>query len=72
MLHNDRLVHGTWRTRHEAKELGVAGLEPFFRTSELRLELGVSFVAERTFSRGLSEPDVARRLAPLSTLVHVH
>jgi len=50
----------------------VAGVEPFYRTMELWAELGVSFVAEQTFFRGVSEPDVARRLANRSVLVNVH
>ncbi len=72
VLPKDRLVHGIWRTRARAFELGEPGIEPFYRTMELWLELGVSFVAEQTFYRGVSEPDVARRLAPRSVLVNVH
>ncbi len=72
VLHNDGLVHGAWRTLDRATELGVPGLEPFYRTMELWLGLGVSFVADHTFARGRSEPDVARRLAPFASLVHVH
>ncbi len=72
VLHKDRLVHGVWRTGARAFELGEAGVEPFYRTMELWLELGVSFVAEQTFYRGVSEPDVARRLAPRSVAVNVH
>ena len=72
VLHKDQLVHGIWRTRGRAMNLGAPGVEPFFRTMELRSELGVSFVAEQTFYRGVSEPDVARRLAPRSVLVNVH
>ncbi len=72
VLHKDRLVHGIWRTRGRAMELGETGVEPFYRTMELWLELGVSLVAEQTFYRGVSEPDVARRIAPRSILVNVH
>jgi len=72
VLHKDRLVHGIWRTRDRATELGARGVEPFYRTMELWLELGVSFVAEQTFYRGVSEPDVARRLAARAVLVNVH
>lgn len=72
VLHKDRLVHGMWRTRGRATELGESGVEPFYRAMELWLELGVSFVADHTFYRGVSEPDVARRIAPLSVLVNVH
>jgi hypothetical protein len=72
VLHKDQLVHGIWRTRGRAMELGATGVEPFYETMEAWLELGVSFVAEQTFYRGVSEPDVARRLAPRSLLVHVH
>ncbi len=72
VLHKDQLVHGIWRTRDRALELGAPGVEPFFRTMELWLELGVSFVAEQTFYRGVSEPDVARRLAPHGVIVNVH
>jgi hypothetical protein len=72
VLHKDRLVHGIWRTRARAFELGGAGIEPFYRTMELWLEFGVSFVAEQTFYRGVSEPDVASRLAPRSVMVNVH
>ncbi len=72
VLHKDQLVHGMWRTRGRAMDLGAPGVEPFFRTMELWSELGVSFVAEQTFYRGVSEPDVARRLAPRCFLVNVH
>ncbi len=72
VLSKDRLVHGIWRTRARAFELGPPGIEPFYRTMELWLQHGVSFVAEQTFYRGVSEPDVARRLAPWSVLVNVH
>jgi predicted kinase len=72
VLHKDQLVRGIWRTRQRATELGAPGVEPFYKTMEAWLELGVSFVAEQTFYRGVSEPDVARRLAPRSLLVHVH
>ena len=71
-LHKDRLVHGMWRTRGRAMEFGESGVEPFYRTMELWLELGVSFVAEQTFYPGVSEPDVAKRIAPRSVLVNVH
>ena len=37
---------------------------------ELWASLGVSFVAEQTFYRGVSEPDVALRLAPRCVLVN--
>ncbi len=72
VLHKDHLVHGMWRTRDRAMDLGAPGVEPFYRTMELWLELGVSFVAEQTFYRGVSEGDVARRLADRSVLVNVH
>jgi hypothetical protein len=72
VLHKDSLVHGIWRTHARAFELGEAGIEPFYRTMELWLELGVSFVAEQAFRRGVSEPDVASRLAPRSVPVNVH
>lgn len=72
VLHNGELVHGSWRTIDQALELGVSGLEPFYQTLELWLELGVSFVADHTFERGVSEPDIARRLAPRAFLVNVH
>ncbi len=72
LVHKDRLVHGIWRTRDRALDLGTAGVEPFYRTMELWAELGVSFVAEQTFYRGVSEPDVAQRLAPRCVLVNVH
>ncbi len=39
---------------------------------ELWAELGISFVAEQTFYRGVSEPDVTRRVAPRCVLVNVH
>ncbi len=72
MLHKDRLVHGRWRTLDKATELGESGVEPFFRSMELWIEAGISFVAEQTFYPEVSESDVARRLAPRSTLVNVH
>ena len=53
-------------------QLGPSSVEPFYRSMELWLESGISFVAERTFFPGVSEPDVARRLRPFATLVHVH
>ena len=72
VLHKDRLVHGRWRTLDKASDLGESGVEPFFRSMELWIEVGISFVAEQTFYPGVSESDVARRLAPRSTLVNVH
>ncbi len=72
VLHKDQLVHGRWRTLDQATELGVGGVELFYRSMELWLELGVSFVAEQTWYRGVSEPDVRARLAPHATLVQVH
>jgi hypothetical protein len=39
---------------------------------ELWIEAGISFVAEQTFYRGVSEADVARRLAPVTFLFNVH
>lgn len=72
VLHNDALCHGIWRTRDRAMELGPASVEPFYKSMELWLESEISFVAERTFFPGVSEPDVARRLTPLASLVHVH
>lgn len=72
VLHKDRLVHGRWRTLNRAAELGAAGVEPFFRTMELWIDAGISFVAEQTFYPEVSESDVAKRLGPWSTLVNVH
>jgi predicted kinase len=71
-MHKDQLVHGMWRTRGRALELGAPGVEPFYETMELWASLGISFIAEQTFYRGVSEPDVARRLAPKCVLVNVH
>jgi hypothetical protein len=39
---------------------------------ELWLSHGISFVAEQSFFRGVSEPDVAGRLAAHAVLVNVH
>ena len=72
VLHKDLLVHGRWRTLDRATELGGGGVELFYRSMELWLDLGVSFVAEQAFYRGVSEPDVASRLAPCATVVLVH
>jgi len=72
ILHKDDLVHGVWRTLGRGTELGARGVELFYATMELWLNLGVSFVADHTFYRGVSEPDVAARLAPLAELVAVH
>ena len=72
VLHKDRLVHGRWRTLGQATDLGASGVEPLFRSMELWIEAGISFVAEQTFYPEVSELDVARRLAPRSTLVNVH
>lgn len=72
VLHKDGLVHGTWRTRNRAMELGAPGVEPFYRTMELWLDEHVSFVADHTFYRGISEPDVARRVASGAEVVYVH
>lgn len=72
VLHKDQLVHGRWRTLGRASDLGASGIQPFFETMETWARAGISFVAEQTFYPGVSEPDVTRRLRPLSTLVHVH
>ena len=71
-LNKDDLVHGVWRTKLRAFELGLAGVELFYLTMELWLRGGISFVADQTFVRGVSEPDIAARLAPRSALVNVH
>lgn len=72
VVHKDELVHGIWRTRDRALEIGATGVEPFYRTMELWADLGISFVAEQTFYRGVSEPDVAQRIAHRCVLVNVH
>lgn len=72
VLHKDELVHGRWRTLDRATELGVGGVELFYRSMTLWLDLGLSFVAEQTWYRGVSEPDVKARLAPHATVVQVH
>jgi hypothetical protein len=72
VLHKDRLVHGRWRTLDRATELGESQIEPFFRSMELWIETGISFVAEQTFYPEVSESDVATRFAPWSSLVNVH
>ena len=65
-------MHGAWRTRDRALELGAPAVEPFFRTLELWLTEGVSLVADHTFQRGVSESDVAERVGSRSELVYVH
>jgi hypothetical protein len=72
VLHKDSLVHGRWRTLEQATELGTSGIEPFYRSMELWIEAGISFVAEQTFYPEVSEADVTGRLAPQSFLVNVH
>jgi RNase adaptor protein for sRNA GlmZ degradation len=72
VLHKDQLVHGVWRTLGRGTELGLRGVEIFYRTMETWLESGTSFVADQTFYRGVSEADVAARLAPRARLLHVH
>jgi chloramphenicol 3-O-phosphotransferase len=72
VVHKDRLVHGTWRTLERALNLGVSGVELFYRTMELWADLGVSFVADQTFYRGVSEPDIERRLSGRAVVVQVH
>jgi len=72
VLHKDRLVHGRWRTLERATELGSSGVEPFYRSMELWINAGISFIAEQTFYAEMSEADVAKRLAPRSTLINVH
>ena len=72
VLHKDQLVHGRWRTLDRAMDLGEPGVQPFFRSMELWIEAGISFVAEQTFFPNVSESDVGRRLAPRSNLVNVH
>ena len=71
VLHKDQLVHGRWRTLDRAMDLGEPGVQPFFRSMELWIEAGISFVAEQTFFPNVSESDVGRRLAPRSNLVNV-
>jgi hypothetical protein len=72
LLNKDDLVHGVWRTRRRAFELGLDGAELLYATMELWLTRGVSFIADHTFPRGVAEPDVAARLAPGATLVHIY
>jgi hypothetical protein len=72
VLSKDQLVHGVWRTHRRGFNLGAAGVEPFYTTMELWLSNGISFVADQTFVRGVSEPEVAARLAPRALLVNVH
>ncbi len=72
VLHKDRLVHGRWRTLDRATELGQSGVDPFFRSMELWIAAGISFVAEQIFYPKVSEADVASRLSSRSTVVNVH
>lgn len=72
VLHKDSLVHGRWRTLERGTELGRSGVEPFYRSMELWADAGISFIAEQTFYPEVSEADVAKRLAPRSTLFNVH
>jgi len=72
VLHKDRLVHGRWRTLETATRLGESGVELFYRSMELWIEMGISLVVDFTFFPVIGESDVVRRLAPHSTLINVH
>jgi hypothetical protein len=72
VVSKDLLVHGVWRTHRRGFNIGAPGVEPFYATMELWLSNGISFVCDQTFVRGVSEPDVAARLAPHAVLVNVH
>jgi hypothetical protein len=72
VIHKDRVREGMWRSSREARDLGLAPVELFYATLEGWLGHGASALGDMTFERGVSEPDVARRLAPLADLVNVH
>lgn len=71
-LSKDLLVKGVWRTRRRASELGPPGVELFYTTMEAWLALGISFVADHTFPKGIGDRDVRRRLGPRGLVVNVH
>ena len=70
-LNKDDLVHGVWRTHRRAFELGLDGIELFYATMEFWLSRSISFIADNTFVRGVSEPDVAARLGVSTRLVRL-
>ena len=72
VLHKDRLVHGRWRTLETATRLGESGVEQFYRSMEMWIEMGISLVVDFTYFPVIGESDVVRRLAPHSTLINVH
>jgi predicted kinase len=48
------------------------GVELFYATVEALLGQGISVVGDMTLYPGISEPDVAARVAPIATLINVH
>lgn len=73
VVSNDRVRQATLWTLG-TDDLGEAPPGPplFYGVMESYLRLGVSVIGDMTLRPGLSEPDVAARLAPCADLVVVH
>jgi predicted kinase len=73
VVDKDRLREGAlWTIGATDIDQAPNGAELFFATLEALLGLGISLVGDMTLFRGLSEPDIAARVAPNAALVNVH
>jgi predicted kinase len=72
VVDKDRIKEGRWRTAGRSAYPDGTSVELFYKTMELWLSLEVSVVGDMTLWRGVSEPDIAARIAPHAELVNVH
>jgi AAA domain len=73
VVDKDRLREGAlWTMGITDIDEAPFGPELFFATIETLLALRISLVGDMTLFRGLSEPDIAARIAPNAELVNVH
>jgi predicted kinase len=73
VVEKDRLREGAWWTLG-VDELDQAPPGPplWYGAMESLLAHGISVIGDMTLFRGVSEPDIARRLSPRARLVNVH
>jgi predicted kinase len=73
VISKDRLRQGTmWTLGIDDIDDAPLGPPLFYGVIEAHLALGISVIADMTLYRGLSEPDIAARLAPAADIVNVH
>lgn len=73
VVSKDRLREGTlWSLGTRDLDLAPPGPPLWYETVEAHLRLGVTVIGDMALFAGVSEADIAARLAPLSNLFNVH